>query len=348
MTNQTAKSFISPAIQAKLLLWRVALIGIARDFWKDAPMPWPAWAKAWVVKRRAVKVAQAEYDRQKKVADAKKAAAKARAPVQAPAAPVEAPAPPEPKSWTADRIQVMEAMWGEGMHLPGGTEYIDSLASSFAINHDMSVLDLVAGLGGLSRHLVEKYNCFVSGMEHDSATAARGMIMSIAAGKSKTASVVGYDPTTYTASRKYDAIFIREVFFRIIGKEKFFKAIDSSLKNGGGHIVFTDYILDVDKREKPAVMKWLARERGSVPVSMIETIKTWRGMGYDLRVTEDQTNLYKAYILKGIKELANYMILNIPDGPTKAVVVSEVDLWAKRLAALNDGLRYCRFYGIKY
>ena len=344
MTEQTKKPFINPAIQAKLLLWRIALIGIARDFWKDAPMPWPRWAKQYIDRYKAAQTQKAAIDAAKKTVAATAAAAKKAPPAQHhDVKPIS-----EPRPWTADRIQIMEAMWGDGLHLPGGTAYLTALSSPIGLNHELSVLDLSAGLGGMARQIVDQYKCYVTGMEQDSILAARGMIMSIAAGKSKTASIVGYDAATYSAARKYDAIFAREVFYRVIGKEKFFKAIDSSLKTGGGHLVFTDYILDPEAREKPAVVQWLTRERGAAPLSMIEMIKTWKGMGYDLRIAEDQTHFYKNSILIGLKNIAEHMLMNIPDRSTKAFVVAEVDLWAKRLAAFHEGLRYCRFHGIKY
>ena len=344
MTEKTAKPLINPAIQAKLLLARIALTGLARDFWKDAPMPWPRWAKNIIAKFK-----QSKADKAAKAAQAKAAALAAAAAKKAKTTDtVDVKPVTEPQVWTADRVQIMEKMWGEGMHLPGGDAYLTALSSPIGLNHELSVLDLGAGLGGLARRIVDTYKCYVTGMEQDAILAARGMIMSIAAGKSKTASVVGYDTATFSASRKYDAIFAREVFYRVIGKEKFFKAVDASLKTGGGHLVFTDYILDPAVREKPAIVQWLARERGAAPLSMIEMIKTWKGMGYDLRIAEDQTDFYKANILIGLKNLVEHMVMNIPDNATKAFVLAEVDLWAKRLAAFHEGLRYCRFYGIKY
>lgn len=341
----TKKQLLSPALQAKLLQARVVLIGLARDFWKDAPMPWPRWVidikKKIAAKMAAQKTASTTAAKKPDAASSAQATESVK---QAAPSVVK----PEVRIWTADRVGIVEAMWGEGHSFPGGDEYNHLLTSPAAINSEKSVLDLSAGLGALARHAVDEFKTYVTGMEMDSALAARAMIMSIAAGKSKTASIVNYDPATYTASRKYDCIFARELFYRIIGKEKFFKAIDSSLKTGGGMLIFTDFILDADMRSRPAVVEWLARERGVAPISMIEMIKTWKGMGYDLRIAEDQTQLYKENILKGLKNLAVFMMTNQPDRETKMLVVREVDLWAKRLAAFHEGLRYGRFLGIKY
>ncbi|MDD3183559.1 MAG: class I SAM-dependent methyltransferase, partial [Alphaproteobacteria bacterium] len=254
----------------------------------------------------------------------------------------------EPQVWNADRVGVLEKLWGEGHALPGGDAYLTALSSPLGINSDMSVLDLGAGLGDLARLLVDEYKTYVTGMEADGTLAARGMVMSIASGKSKTASIVPYDSVNFTASRKFDCIFAREIFYKTIGKDKFFKAIDASIKTGGGQIVFTDYILDPVAREKPAIVQWLKRENGAAPLSSIEMIKQWKGMGYDLRVAEDQTDAYRAMILTGLKNLVDFMIMNRPDIPTKLIVVREVDLWVRRVEAFGQGLKYYRFFGIRH
>lgn len=339
MASLVAKLSLNPYVQAKLLRLQIVLVGIARDFWKDAPsQQWLNWLKKVAGKPKENKRPSPSF--QSQPAAHKNVVQEVKEKVAVVAA--------KPKPWSADRVQIIETVWGEGHALPGGEEYLDSLSSPLGINPDMSVLDLGAGLGDMARFLADKYKTYVTGMEQDNALATRGMVMSIAAGKSKQASVIGYDPAIYTAARKYDVIFAREVFFKIIGKEKFTKAVNSSLKNGGGQIVFTDYILDSSARDKPAVMKWLEHERGAAPMSMIETIKMWRGMGYDMRVAEDRTDEYKSLILKGLKEFTGFLTFNIPDTETRREVFHEISHWSHRMEAFHEGLKYCRFYAIKY
>ena len=50
--------------------------------------------------------------------------------------------------WTADRIQVVERLWGPGLHTPGGEEHVKTLVKPFGLNPTMTVLDLGAGLQG--------------------------------------------------------------------------------------------------------------------------------------------------------------------------------------------------------
>jgi 2-polyprenyl-3-methyl-5-hydroxy-6-metoxy-1,4-benzoquinol methylase len=337
----TQKPLISPFIQAKLLRLQIQLSGLLKDFWKDGPLNGPAWMASCIsgLFNSFNKTRQSRIPRAKDAVQSTRQLTDQGQDIQ----PIS-----EPSIWTADKVQVVEAMWGEGHALPGGDEYLTSLSSPLGLNSEMSVLDLSSGLGDLARKLADEYKTYVTGMEPDSLLAARAMVMSIAQGKSKMAPVMAYDPVNYAATRKYDSIFARELFYKIIGKEKFFKAIDSSLKNGGGQLVFTDYILDPSARERPAIANWLKRETGAAPLSSIERIKLWKGMGYDLRIAEDQTAMYKDYIRQGLRQLVDHMIFNRPDVMTKKLVVREVDLWLKRVEAFSQGLKYYRFFAIKH
>ncbi|MGE4351941.1 MAG: cyclopropane-fatty-acyl-phospholipid synthase family protein [Bdellovibrionales bacterium] len=343
MSSASSKSSLGLSLRVALFRLRVFFVGLALDFWKDGP--WPGFSLG---KRSPVSPSSTPKKERPRKKKPKEASSSEEMAEEAQAELSDVMPVREPTVWNGDRVAVIEHMWGEGHALPGGDEYLNSLSSPLGINSEMSILDLSAGLGDMARSLAEEYKTYVTGMEVDSALAARGMVMSIAAGKSKSASVVAYDPANFTASRKYDCIFARELFYKIIGKEKFFKAIDSSLKSGGGQIVFTDYILDPAVREKPAIARWLAREPNAAPLSSIEMIKMWKGMGYDLRIAEDQTQEYKVLILQGLKSFVDFMIMNRPDEATKLCVVREVDLWVRRMEAFSQGLKYYRFYGIRH
>ncbi len=320
--------FKSPEAQVRLLRLRVSLVGLARDFWKDAPFDWSFG-----------------FSQKSKETLATKAANKVAKEISGATAPA-TPAGPQP--WSGDRIQVIERMWGEGHAFPGNDNYIDSLVTPLGMNKEMSILDLSAGLGGMARKIAADFGSYVTGLEVDSTLASRGMIMSIAAGKAKQATITAYNPETYEPTRKYDCVFARELFYKVVAKEKFFKAIAGSLKSGGGQLVFTDYLLDSVSRAKPAIRQWFEREPNAAPLTLPETIKYWKGFGFDLRVAEDQTDLYHTEILKGFTSLVEHINMNVPDRETKLLLLREIDLWAQRIHAFKGGLKYYRFYGIKY
>ncbi len=303
---------------------RVTLVGLAQDFWKDTAQP--------SVQPRA-----------------KPVPVKQSSPANAPAASSPQPArraAASKKLWYADRPQVLEKMWGDGEALPGGKELVDLLLAPLGLNKEMNVLDLSAGLGGLARKMAEEFETYVTGLETDPALARRGMTLSVNAGKSKQASIEHYDPATFTPGRHYDCIIARELFYRVIGKNKFFKTIASALK-ARGHIVFTDYILDPKAIKNEAVTSWMAIEPEASPLSLGEMSQSWTGLGFDMRVNEDLTPMYKRDVLKGLARFAAFLTHNIPEEETKPLVLKEIDLWERRVAAMEHGLKFCRFHAIR-
>jgi len=323
-----------PALCGRWLFLKAALVGLARDYWKDAP--WEGLSFPWMGRGRTGPIPPAALR---------------------PDVEEELPAPPPFQDvadetaamkciWVADIVQVIEKIWGAGHVLPGGDDYIDNLTVPLGLNEEMSVLDLSAGLGGAARRLADLYGCYVTGFETNPVLAARAMVMSIAAGKSKKASVLPYDPAEFAFSRKYDCVIARELFFRVLGKEKFFAAVHMSLKKRGGQLVFTDFVLDPSLREGPAISAWLSMERNASPMAVAEIKATWQKMGCDLRIAEDQTELYKKNIFEGMKNLTLFLTRHAPDSETKALLSEQLAFWERRLAAMEKGLKYYRFYGI--
>lgn len=320
MVNPLQKIMSTPVMQARLLRLQVTLVGVAMDFWKDTPFPKKE------KKLKPVKVKDHTKDKKKEVVTSD---------------------PNVSKPWFADFIQVKEQIWGEGNVFPGGEAYLDNLIAPLGLTKEKSVLDLSAGVGGLARKLATETQIYVTALELNKKLAARGMVMSIAAGKSKLAPVDCYDPAEFEAGKKYDCLLARELFFRVIAKEKFFKAVAASLKPNEGQIVFTDFILEEANKEKPAIKAWMASEYNISPMTYIDMVKEWKGLGFDMRVAEDQTKFYQEEIMKALAAFSSFLTSNHPSPDTKPSIVKEIDLWSKRLAAMNEGLRYCRFYGIK-
>ncbi len=284
-------------------------IGLAEDYWKDggAPPPMPVMVEP---------VSEEEEEK-----------------------------PSVPLRWNADRCKIMETLWGIGQVLPGGG-MTDALVAPLGLNKEMSVLDLSAGLGALARKLAEEFNTYVTGMEPDAVVAARGMEMSVAAGKSKHATVESYEPTAFESHRHYDCIIARELFYRVSDKKKMLKSVADALKSHG-QLVFTDYILDSGRKGDPAIAAWLAHETDASPLSMNEMVKMCGKLGLDVRINEDQTAIYRREVMMGLKSFMAFLIQNKPDKETGGLALMEVENWIHRASAMEKGLQFCRFYAIK-
>ena len=316
---------------------RQFLAGLAEDFWADAPLD-PAqfdWLPAGLKKH---------------LFGDRPAAPAAPAPPNKKAAPAKAVAPaatPQPKAppWRAAPGEVAETMWGAGYVLPAGEAVGDLLTKPLGLKADSNLLDLTAGLGGGLRRFAGKVG-LLKGLEPDAALAARGMDLSAKAGKAKQAPVEAYDTATFAVPPTYDAAIARELFYRVADKPAFFMAIADGLKQGA-QIAFTDYIVDPENREKPAILQWQAHEKGAAPLGLIEMAQAWAKAGFEMRASEDETPLYMREGIGGLQRLVAFLAGHKPDRATKQEILREVELWVYRMAAMEQGMKFYRFHAVR-
>ncbi len=248
--------------------------------------------------------------------------------------------------WDAERIEVVEKMWGEGFTTPGSEEDLLKFLRPLALNEKMSVIDLSAGLGGAVRLMATKFNCWVTGLELSPLLAEAGMARSKKAGMEKQAPVIAYDPDNLKLGRRFDAAVAKEAFFLIADKEKLFDEIAGNLKERG-HIVFTDYVV-ADHVDPAELDGW----RASEPVEPTlwhadETVKMMSSMGLDVRVAEDISERHLSLVSDALAGLRDHIDAVTLADHTSTHVVEEVELWARRVLAIqHQGLRLYRFHAI--
>lgn len=305
---------LSPkAVPLKALGLRVLgeIIGQAQDFWYDPP---------------ADMIGKPQHQAKKHAVDV-------------PAAPAAV------QGWSADRPQILQIIWGEGEVAPGG-EYLNKMmVAPLGLQADHSVLDLAAGLGNFARLLAHKFNLYVTGMEADPQLAAAGMALSTHQGKAKHASVAPYDLVSFTAEKHYDVVIARELFFRVPDKKAFFTQLAKSLKPKG-QVVFTDYVVEPTDRNQTPILEWLGFEAGAAPLAMEELKEALKAAGLDVRVMDDQTPFIHQEIVHALAKFAQFLRSHQPDEATRVLVKGEIELWARREAAIANGLKLVRCHAI--
>jgi cyclopropane fatty-acyl-phospholipid synthase-like methyltransferase len=294
-------------------------LGLAEDFWKDGTED----PFAFTHKLKA-----------KKAEPAKPATAKV---VEAPPLPI----------WHAEAGEIAEKMWGKGCTTPSDKNMNEALIGPLGLTKSMSILDLSAGLGGRMIATADKYGVYMTGLEADEHIAMRGMENLIHLGKNKQLAISPYDPATLSLTKTYDVIIAREVFYRVSDKASFFATIGEYTKPKA-QLVFTDYIVNPEDRESGAVEKWRAGDKQASPISLVEMAEGWAKAGFTLRVHEDQTALYKKEVFAGLKRFAAHLASGArPDAETKKAIIREMQSWVQRMAAMDQGLKFYRFYGSK-
>ncbi|QJE71867.1 methyltransferase domain-containing protein [Aerophototrophica crusticola] len=249
--------------------------------------------------------------------------------------------------WTATRVQVSEKIWGEGFSTPGGTDFIPSMVKPLGLNPAMSVLDIGAGLGGATRTMAQQYGAWVTGLEHNPVLAELGMFRSQKSGLARQAPVQQMDLDGFKWTKRVDAIFSKEALFTIRNKEGLIDGIEAALKPRG-QLLFTDYVVDPAALKQREFDSWANHEPAEPhpwTVEQYATALTQRNL--DIRITEDNSDIHRSTILAAIQSLVKHLETVSMDRDTKIAVVEEVELWARRVAALNAGLRVYRFYAMK-
>lgn len=249
--------------------------------------------------------------------------------------------------WTANRIQVAEKIWGEGFITPGSQDYIPELIKPLGLNPAMSVLDLAAGLGGVVRIMAGQYGAWATGFEASALLAEEGMARSVKHGQTKQAPIIRYDPETFVAPKRFDAIFAKEFLFAVRNIDGMLDAVEAGLK-ARGHFLFTDYVLEREGPRSPALQAWYDYEPlAPHPRTIPQITESLTQRNLDLRITEDITDVHRATILVGIQALSKHLASHHTDKATKVAVIEEVELWARRVAALQEGLRVYRILALK-
>jgi 2-polyprenyl-3-methyl-5-hydroxy-6-metoxy-1,4-benzoquinol methylase len=248
--------------------------------------------------------------------------------------------------WTATRIQVAEKMWGEGLTTPGGKEYTESLVKPLGINNTMSVLDMSAGLGGLSRTMHRSYGAWITGLEANPMLAEYGQEYSKKANLGKQAPISHYDPNNFAMDRRYDVIFAKETLFTVADKGALFRKINDSLKPGG-QLLLIDYVV-TSQDVLPGLRSWSDVEPVEpFPWSIDEAKETFAKLKLDVRIAEDSTARQIGFIASALSILQKHLESHELNDETRDAVTSEVKLWGKRAEALMKGLKLYRFHALK-
>jgi SAM-dependent methyltransferase len=251
--------------------------------------------------------------------------------------------------WTAERIDVVERLWGFGMHSPGGEEHIQALVKPFGLNPTMTVLELGAGLGGASRIMAKTFGSWVTGLEQWPILAQAGMDRSRAAAIEKKAPIDVYDPKGLELKPNgYNCVFAKEAFFTIADKASLFFQISTALRPGG-QLCFTDYVMPEDAKPTPAIDAWMAQEPVEpFPCSSQDVLELLAQNGLEVRVAEDITDMHQTLILQGWRDLTQALKPGSVLPATVPHLVAEAELWARRGAVLRTGdIRAYRFHALK-
>ncbi len=265
---------------------------------------------------------------------------------EAPAEPTEAEAPVNP--WDPTRIELVEKLWGEGFHTPGGAEHILELVKPMRLDETKTLLDLGCGLGGGARTVTTKFGTWVTGIEWWKDLAMAGVEHSTRAGLVKKAAVqFQANGRLFLKTNSFAAVFSKEALFTVADKAAVLQVLTDALKVDG-ELCFTDYVVP-SAGGSPHLEEWREREPiGAHPWTVAEYSSALGKLGYDLRVAEDMTDRHCQLIRDGWRHLVESMAPGSVTPELMRLIVREAEVWGRREALLRRGdIRHYRFFAIK-
>ncbi|MFT5540425.1 MAG: cyclopropane fatty-acyl-phospholipid synthase-like methyltransferase [Alphaproteobacteria bacterium] len=246
--------------------------------------------------------------------------------------------------WSQARIAVSEMLFGDGEIVPGGSQRTLDMVSSFGLSKDANVLNIGAGLGGAARAIAVEYFAWVEGFESDPALAAAGGKYNAGGKKGEKspadkANIHHADfETLELKPNVFDGAFSRETFFRVKKKPQLIESICEGLKPSCPFLL-TDYFLAPDAADRPETARWLSQEYGDVhPWTVADAEKILTEIGFEMRVSEDITEVYKADILSGFSNMVSDCE---KQGIAENIIQAMLDtagLWSARVEAMEAGV----------
>ena len=247
----------------------------------------------------------------------------------------------------AERAVVMETVWGESLHSPGGWDEIQLMVKPIGLTNEMSVLDLGAHLGGAGRLITKTTDAWVTGYEADPELQEAGMQRSVDAGLEKRAPVIPFDPKAPDFDKRYDAVFSKEWLFGNENRESILTGIKECTKKPG-HLVFTDYLLAEGGGNDAALAGWRSREPSvPEPWPVSKMLSVLGSLGFDVRIADDITDKHVHEIVTAWDQVSSALNRQKTDAVTAQLLMDEGDLWLHRVAAMQSGgLRLYRFHAL--
>ncbi|MEQ8443242.1 MAG: hypothetical protein RIM33_13575 [Alphaproteobacteria bacterium] len=259
--------------------------------------------------------------------------------------------PEEANNWPTSRLDFCRRLWEveeeDEVVEPGGAAYTSWLMKPMSLTSEMSAADLSAGLGGGTRRAAKDLSCYIDGFEPDLDLAMLGHGLSKKHGMERRVPIITYDPDKMNLpEQRYHGILCRERLFRMPNKPKALQAIYSGLKPRG-HLIITDFVLgenaELDDRE---IAAWVAKEPGAKHLwTEAQYRKTIVGMGMDLRVDQDETDMFRSKLLQAWAQLVAGLSRSDLTRDFVNVMMREAEYWLLLVRALESKkLRYFRFH----
>jgi hypothetical protein len=243
-------------------------------------------------------------------------------------------------TWTEARLAVAEGLWGQGFLMPGGAEEILRLAVPLGLSTASSLVLVGVGSGGPAIRLAGELGVWVHGYDPDPLLAACAAERIHRAGGqvAKRATAETCDPLAPSFQRRAFHHALTVEALRLARPEDMLHALAAAIRPGGQIAMLeTVAAVPLDARE-PGIAAWARLEQRRLPVPSAELLSRTLGkLGFDVRVAEDVSARHMRLAVTAWQRLVSALDGKHPDPPRAAALVTEAELWLRRLRLMQAG-----------
>lgn len=254
-----------------------------------------------------------------------------------------------PLSWSRDRLDVSDALWGEGYQFPGGEIETLRLAKPLGLSAASSLLLLGAGGGGPACSIATKLGVWVSGFETDPGLIDAAQTRIGRAKLGKRAQVDVWNPAEPELTRHFYHHGLALEPLRGSMPEPTLAAISAAIKPGG-QLMMIETVADAPlDPSDPDIARWAMLE-GRDPTALATEVAITRvlgRLGFDVRVVEDISRRHMDQAMLGWRTQVRDIEDVRPSRRQAALIVGEAELWLVRMRLFRAGrLRLVRWHAI--
>ncbi len=255
----------------------------------------------------------------------------------------------EETPWSVERMEVVDALWGDGFQFPGGEAETMRLVKPLGLSTATSLLLLGAGSGGPPCCIASDLGVWVTGYESDQDLLNAATDRSLRSGLSRRAQMASWDPESPSFERGYFHHGLALEPLRDALVEPTLAALAQALKPGG-HLVLLETVADnpLDPTD-PLVAAWQqldGRRLDRLPAEITITRALGR-LGFDVRIVEDVSLRHMQQSVAGWREAVRAMEHAKPNHREAAQLIREAELWLLRIRLFRShALRLVRWHAI--
>jgi SAM-dependent methyltransferase len=251
--------------------------------------------------------------------------------------------------WPMERLNMSDALWGEGFQFPGGEAETLRLVKPLGMSAASSLLVLGAGSGGATCCIAQALGVWVTGYESDPTLLSAATERSLRSGLARRAQVAAWDPESPSFERGFFHHGLALEPLREGLAETTLAAVAQALKPGG-HLVMLETVADnLLNPIDPLVAAWQrldGRRLDRLPAEATVTRALGR-LGFDVRIVEDISSRHIQQSVAGWRDATRAMEQVKPNHREAVQMIREAELWLLRLRLFRQhSLRMLRWHAI--